>query len=1175
MNKQAQQLRYFDRLHDLIDETLDGIYLIEADSARIVDVNVAACHALGYNRDELLQLHVWQLSSNAPDMQTWRDMLPGFIENQFQSFEDQHIHRDGHLIPVEIKARYIDRSDGRFFLAIARDISERKQAELNLRESETILRTTLDSTADGILVIDMCGKVITANKRFQRIWDIPDDLLQQGDDDKLLAHVLSQLEDPQGFLSEVERLYGTEEITFETIRFRDGRVLERYTEPLKLPQGLGRLWSFRDISAQETAQLELEQERSFLNTLIQSIPDLVWLKDANGVFIACNASYASYASYADNLNLQRSQILGKTDFELFPGDVAESFHQEDQVVIESALTTHIENRFVHPKTGEELWYETSKTPMYRSDGSLIGVLGTAHDVTASRLSERKIREMDARRKALLDVSQDGIAIINQQHRIIEANARMCEMLGYDEEEILTLHTWDWEANLTEQDIRQGFADLSRIETRFETRHRRKDGSVFDVEVSASGRDFMGESVVITIVRDISERLQAQKALLEASQRYEAVLSSTNDGFWLVDMQGNIQETNDTYCRYSGYSRAELLNMHVSELDALDSPEVARQRIQRVIENGSEIFETEHRRKDGSRCPVEVSISHSPVQGGKFFCFLRDISERKDKERQLEEYRSDLERRVDERTRDIAKQNSAFETLFEKSPNGELIIEDGQFVQCNEKVLEMLGYPSKEALLPCSPETLSPSQQPDGRLSNEKALEMIGIAHANDGHNFEWMHRRADGSDFWCDVTLTPLSLPGRENLLFVTWRDISAQKAAQDSLREARDMAEAATRLKSEFLANMSHEIRTPMNGIIGMTHLALQTDLDDKQHNYIAKAHQAGENLLRILNDILDFSKIEAGKLALENAPLSLDEIMTNLSSLMRFKADEKALRFTVDIDDALPRQLLGDPLRIGQVLINLTSNAIKFTEPGGQVTVAVRLEKLDAQAAAIHFSVTDTGIGLSQEQQARLFLPFSQVDSSTTRKFGGTGLGLAISRQLVQRMGGTIKVSSQQGQGSRFEFNLLLKLPPASKAAAIPKQDSADPPEPSIDALRDARILLVEDNEINLELAMELLSMSGLQISVAHNGQEAIDALLEQEFDGVLMDCQMPVMDGYEATRRIREIDRFRDLPIIAMTANTMKGDREKVLEVGMNDYIAKPLDPDLMLSIMAKWIKSRKTG
>jgi len=1042
--RDAPSPRHFDNFDNLIDETLDGIYLIEADSARILDVNEAACVALGYTREALLALHVWQFSSAAQNIDRWREMLPAFIENQYQSFDDLHIHKDGHQIPVSIKARYIGRPDGRYFLAVARDISERKQTESRLKASETLLRTTLDSTADGILVIGPDGRVITANHRFQVIWDIPDELMGLGDDDKLLGHVLQQLDDPEGFIAEVERLYGTDEVTFETINFRDGRVLERYTEPLQLPIGLGRIWSFRDVTLRERAQRQLQEERSFLNTLIESIPDLVWLKDPNGVFLACNASYEK------TVGLAKSAILGKTDFDLFTQEIAERFRAEDLNVIETRQVSRIENSFVDPRTHEPHWFDSTKSPMYRSDGSLIGVLGTAHDITMARKAEQNIREMDARRKALLDVSQDGIAIIDQQHRIIEANTRLCEMLGYDEQEILTLHTWDWEADLDEQQIREGFSDLSMIEKRFETRHRRKDGSVFDVEVSVSGRDFMGEPVVIAIVRDISER--------------------------------------------------------------------------------------------------------------------------KDKELELARYREDLELLVDQRTQDIAKQKTAFETLFEKSPNGELIIENGLFVQCNEKVVEILGYTNKQQFLPCTPIQLSPRYQPDGRLSQEKAPEMLAQALANNGHVFEWMHRRANGEDFWCEITLTPLSLPGRDDLLFAAWRDISEQKAVEESMQRARDLAEAATRQKSEFLANMSHEIRTPMNAIIGMTHLALQTGLSEKQHNYIAKAHQAGASLLGILNDILDFSKIEAGKLNLEQSLMRLDELMANLSGLMTFKAEEKGLRLALHIDSDVPNELLGDPLRIRQILINLTSNAIKFTPEGGEVDLCVALKERVGDSVAIHFSVTDTGIGLSPTQQQKLFQPFSQVDSSTTRQFGGTGLGLAISNQLVHKMGGQIRVSSRPERGSTFEFTLRLKLAPASPSRAKPQHaDHAnDENDQALSVLQGARVLLVEDNEINLELARELLSMSGLHTAVATNGQEALLMLEKQHFDGVLMDCQMPVMDGYEATRRIRADTRFANLPIIAMTANTMKGDREKVIEVGMNDHIAKPLDPDLMLKIMAKWIK-----
>jgi PAS domain S-box-containing protein len=847
------------------------------------------------------------------------------------------------------------------------------------------------------------------------------------------------------------------------------------------------------------------------------------------------------------------------------------------------------------------------------------------------------------------------------------------------EEIFGLHIGDlavgiyeWSEDrvlLMEKMVRNGFVRNHQV------RLRGCNGELRDMLVTYLPLKYLGRDGIMGWQLDITQLKNVERKLQEEGERLHNILENS---------PLSVAIATEGIVRFSNGKFTDTFGVHLGDRTShlYVDPE-QRERLIDALQQDGIVRDAEVQMYDKERHVRDMAATYVPLaydgRPGVMAWFI-DLTQYKASQRSIVQQRAALQTMID---------HSPIATAF--TTKGILRFTNSEFV----RVFDLAAGVSSASMYvrPQDREHIIAVIQREGSIRN---------------HEMQLVTRGNGVRDFM--ITYLPIFHDGVEGMM--GWLvDITDQKQAQAAILRAKETAEEATRTKSDFLANMSHEIRTPMNAIIGMSHLALQTDLDRKQRNYIQKVHRAGENLLGIINDILDFSKIEAGKMSIEHTDFRLEEVMDQLANLVGLKAESKDVHVLFDIAPGIPATLVGDPLRLGQVLVNLCNNALKFTERG-RIVIGADVAATTDTDVKLHFWVSDTGIGITPEQCERMFQSFSQADTSTTRKYGGTGLGLAISKKLVELMHGSIWVDSVFGQGSTFHFfaqmglqqhpfirrvvspeelrglrvlvvetdavsreilcttirdldldlhiapdgqralelvavsdragtpfalllmdwkmpvmdglevaqrlcNLgLVKLPAVILVTAHGREDAmlavqqggldiksvltfpvvrsllldaiadtlgigavvearasvkSESLYDAMVALRGSRVLLVEDNEMNQELATELLTTAGVQVVLARHGQEALEILAQDaDFDGVLMDCQMPVMDGYTATRTIRKNPAFNDLVIVAMTANAMAGDREKVIASGMQDHIAKPLNLDQMFSTMARWIK-----
>ena len=909
-----------------------------------------------------------------------------------------------------------------------------------------------------------------------------------------------------------------------------------------------------DITEWKQTQIGLVESEKRFQDLAESVPGVLyeWRMNNDGTF---HFDYAS-PKLVELFGVHPQELDRMMDF-IHPNDLA-GFKSSLNTATSNRAPWLFEFRVVAP--GQPLRWMRGSSSLTSSGPSWVRYSGILLDITPIKQAQAALRESDIRWRLAVDGFGDGAWELNLQSRAIYYSADYKAMLGYQDDEFPNDYG-TWLRHVHPDDLRQVLViaraylrgELSQAVAEY--RIRCKDGTYKWVlgRGQVTARDAVGEPLTLTgLQTDITELKKAREALDASSQRLATVIANFQEGLVIEDETRSIVLANEAFGRLL---QVPLAPAHLVGKAGALLTEDTKQFVKNPNQYVARINALLQR-----RLPVAGDIIS--LRDGRIL--QRDFVPIFDQNRYLGHLwkYADITARAQAEA-DLRQREEKYRGIIENMSLGLVEVDlNDHMLYANQSFCNMTGFCSEELAGQRLPPLLLTGD--DLKLVETKMkIRQQGVA-----DSYEIAVTTKNGDLRWLLMSGAPLYDDHRQHVGSIgICLDVTPQKLLEASLREAKGQAEISAQAKQDFLANMSHEIRTPMNAILGMSQLLTKTSLTGPQASYLHAITSSAENLLVIINDILDLSKIEAGRMALERIGFRPAQVCAQVEKTLHFKAEEKGLNFVTHLGPGVPEVLLGDPCRITQILLNLAGNAVKFTEKGTvDVLCTLAAELPEAGLAVVEFAIQDTGIGIEAGFMTQVFDDFSQEDPSITRQFGGTGLGLGISKKLVELMGGELRIKSQKNQGTTSRFTLRL---PIGTGQDMPHKHKEVSDFTGLRRLlRGKRILLVEDNAFNRMLATIFLTNSDLVVTEALNGQVAVELAQVQEFDLILMDVQMPVMNGYQATAVLRQ-QLGLAVPIIALTANAITGEREKCLAAGMNDYLTKPFQEASLIKMVYDWI------
>lgn len=872
---------------------------------------------------------------------------------------------------------------------------------------------------------------------------------------------------------------------------------------------------------------------------------LLWSDELFAIFEIDKTTNDLYAEYLSRFS--------KSDLDLL--------NQKLEALITTQSAYEIEHQ-IHFEENRTKWIFGTAKPILDENSKVIGVNGIAQDITQKKElelllkskeeieKEKEIKELERKStikfRNYVENAPDGIFVTNEKGHFVEVNPAASKITGFSKEELLTMSTHDFLDPDAPELYHQTLRDIRWFgSTKKDLKFIHKSGQLRWWSLDAVK---LTDTTFLGFVKDITDRKVVEEEIKESEEKYRVLVKQMLDAIVVATIEGQIVSVNDHTCTISGYKEEELLTKSIFDFVLDEDLLITPFQFEKLRKGLSVQSERRIKRKDGTISYVE--IRSKLLKNNTLLSILRDVSERKKAEQLMIEndnfltetqqiasigtYSIDLKK--DEWTR-----SKLLDTLFGIDATASF----------NSQMWMDVLHPDYKQLM---------QQYVQEVLFEKKVFDKeYKIIRINDGKE-RWLHGKGS----------LKLDTTGEPSILVGTIRDVTERKELEIELIGAKKKAEEANKAKSEFLANMSHEIRTPLNGIIGFSNLLSSTNLDKNQIEYINTINESAVTLLSIINNILDFSKIEAGKFELNIEEVDLYELVQQTIHLFKFQAQQKGVELSLHIQDEVPHFVYADSLRLKQVLVNLINNAIKFTH-FGLIHLDINVVQVTHEDLfLIQFSVKDTGIGIKYKNQKKIFQSFEQEDTTTSRIFGGTGLGLTISNQLLGLMNSELQLTSQQGEGSDFFFTVEFKK--AFVSVAKKMEESFVMEKNKAINWENCKVLIVEDNKVNRYLAVTLTKriIPNALISEAKDGDEAIVLAQNNLFDLILMDIQMPIRNGYEATVEIRKLPQYKKVPIIALTAGILNGEREKCLEYGMNDYLSKPILVQDFHQLIQKWIE-----